>query len=273
MGEIVEKHKCLIFGLKGEKLVEKVGLQKVEVFSTCLGKVLVVDGKIQHSEKDESFYHEMLVHVPLLLHPNPKKILIIGGGDGGAARETLKHHPDEVLLIEIDRNVIEVCKKYLLIDNGALDKVNIIFQDGFEFVLDCEEQFDVIIVDSSDPDMLSRSLVSREFYQACLKICDLLVTQSQSPFLQEDYFTSILSNSMPFPHRSVYVSFVPSYPSGMWSFLLCSKEPIFLDKNTIKDRFTKRGIETVYYTPDVHAAAFVLPKWLDDIVKSYGIGH
>ena len=267
MDKVIEKHGCVLFGLEGEKIVEKKGMQKIEVLSTCMGKVLVIDGKIQLSEKDESFYHEMLVHVPLLMHPNPEKVLIIGGGDGGAAREVLKHHPKRVVLVEIDKDVIEICRRYISIDKGALERVEIVLKEGLDFVSNCNEKFDVVIVDGSDPDALSKPLISKKFYRECFKICDLLVTQSQSPYLQKDYFLAILKNSECFPHRAVYLSFVPTYPSGMWSFLLCSKKPLVLNKEEIVERFKKREIETIYYTPELHLASFAMPKWLKEILN------
>jgi spermidine synthase len=269
----VERHNGTGFIVKGEKILEKEGLQKIEVFSTSLGKMLVLDGKIQFSEADEKFYHEMLVHIPLLLHPEPRKILVIGGGDGGAAREALKHEPDKIKIVEIDRDVVEICKKYIGIDDGALedDRVEIIFQDGIEFIKNCEEKFDVIIVDGSDPDAVSKPLISKEFYSRCAGICDIFVTQSQSPFMQQQYFEAILQNSSAFSWRKIYLSFMPTYPSGMWSFLIASGKELEIDGELIKSRYEKRKIKTYHYNPDLHAASFALPNWVREIVGNYGI--
>lgn len=269
----IEKQNGVGFMVEGEKIFERQSLQKIEIFSTPLGKMLVLDKKIQFTEKDEKFYHEMLVHVPLILHKNPKKILIIGGGDGGAAREALKHKPDIIKIVEIDKEVVEACKKYIGIDNGALNdkRVEIIYKDGIEFVRDCKEKFNVVIVDGSDPDAVSKPLISKEFYSNCYRICDIFATQSQSPFLQEEYFKAILTNSSCFPYRKIYLSFVPSYPSGMWSFLIASKNEIKMELNKIKERYKERKIETTHYNPELHISSFSLPNWLKNMIKEYGL--
>ncbi len=266
----VEKHNGTGFMVKiDKKIFEEEGLQKIEIFSTSLGKMLVIDGKIQFTEADEKFYHEMLVHVPMIMHPNPEKVLIIGGGDGGAAREAIKHKPREIKMVEIDEKVVEACKKYIGIDENALDRIEIIYEDGIEFVKKCEEKFDVIIVDGSDPDAVSKPLISREFYHNCSNIGEIFVTQSQSPFLQKDYFEKILKNSSSFPYRKIYLSHIPSYPSGMWSFLLASNSKLEMDKKELLKRYKNRKIKTMHYNVDLHMASFCLPNWLIEIVKKY----
>ena len=260
----VEKHDGTGFMIRGEKIFEKESMQKIEIYSTSLGKMLVLDGKIQLTEKDEKMYHEMLVHVPMLMHPSPEKILIIGGGDGGALREALKHKPKEVKMVEIDKEVVEACRKFIKIDDGAFDdeRVEIIYEDGVEFVKNCKEKFDIIIVDGSDPDAVSKPLISREFYANCEKLCDIFVTQSQSPFLQNEYFEAILKNSNVFKQRRIYLSFVPSYPSGMWSFLIAG-ENLAID--------LERMIKTFHYNPELHVSSFSLPTWLKELIKKYGL--
>ncbi len=267
----IERYDGIGLMVEGEKIFEKEGMQKIEIFSTSLGKMLVIDGKIQFSEADEKFYHEMLVHVPMLLHPNPKKILIIGGGDGGAAREALKHGVESIKLVEIDENVIEACKKYIGIDEGALSdaRVEILLEDGIEFVKNCEDKFDVVIVDGSDPDAVSKPLISKDFYSKCSQLADIFVTQSQSPFMQRGYFEAILKNSSSFEWRRVYLSFMPTYPSGMWSFMVASRHKISFSMEEIEKRYEERGIQTFHYTPSLHLASFTLPKWVEEIVKKY----
>ena len=254
------------------KIFEKRGIQHIQIFETVdFGKMLVLDGKVQLTEKDEAFYHEMLVHPAMLMHENPSKVLVIGGGDGGAVREVLKHDPDEVVMVEIDRDVIEACRKFVGIDRGALEdkRVSIINEDGVEFVRNTDEHFDVIVVDGTDPNPVSQSLVSREFYSHCGRISDYFVTQSQSPFVQREYFEAILRNAQ-FENRRIYIGFVPTYPLGLWSYLIGSnKRRIELDVERIRDRFEERRIETVYYTPEVHVASFSLPKWLEDVVRRF----
>ncbi len=253
-----------------EVLYEFRGIQHIQIFKTKdFGKMLVLDGKIQLTERDEAFYHEMLVHPIMLTHENPEKVLIIGGGDGGALREVLKHNPKEVTLVEIDENVVKACKEHIGIDRGALEdsRVEILFEDGLEFVKSCEEHFDVLIVDGTDPNPVSQAIASKEFYTDCKKICDLFVTQSQSPFVQTDFFLSIYRNA-DFKHKRVYLGFVPTYPHGLWSYLIASdKTDVLPDLKVIKDRFERRSIDTIYYTPEVHVSAFALPKWIQDLLS------
>ena len=269
----VERHDGTGFMVKAEKIAEHDGRQRIEIFSTPLGKMLVIDGKIQFTEADEFFYHEMLVHAPMMMHPSPKKILIIGGGDGGAAREALKHKPEKVKIVEIDRAVVEMCRKYIGIDDGALhdERVEILYMDGMDFVRNCREKFDVVIVDGSDPDAASMPLVSKQFYSECSRICDIFATQSQSPLFQKDYFRAVMENSSSFSHRRIYLSFVPSYPSGMWSFMIASMNKMELNRKDIEKRYEERGLKTKYYTPAIHLASFVLPRWLEEVAERHGI--
>ncbi len=270
MDWFIEYHNGSALMIKIKRMVfEHRGLQHIQIFDTVdFGKMLVLDGKIQLTERDEAFYHEMLVHPAMLMHEDPSKVLVIGGGDGGAVREVLKHEPNEVVMVEIDRDVIEACRKFIGIDRGALrdERVSIVNEDGVEFVRNAKEHFDVIIVDGTDPNPVSRPLVSQEFYSCCGKISDYFVTQSQSPFIQREYFEAILRNA-DFKEKRIYIGFVPTYPMGLWSYLMGSNNrKLELDLEKIRDRFEERKIETTYYTPEVHIAAFALPKWLEDIV-------
>ena len=254
-----------------ELLFERRGIQHIQIFDTVdFGKMLVLDGKVQLTERDEAFYHEMLVHPAMFMHEDPKKVLIVGGGDGGAVREVLKHDPSEIVVVEIDRDVIEACRRFIGVDEKAFDdpRVSVINEDGVEFVRNSEERFDVIIVDGTDPNPVSQSLISKEFYERCGELCDYFVTQSQSPFIQRDYFEAILRNAR-FENKRIYLGFVPTYPHGLWSYLIGSNRmPIELDLDIIKRRYEEKKMETVYYTPEVHVASFALPKWIEEIVNS-----
>ncbi len=268
--EFVERYDGSGLILDVERLIyEFKGIQEIQIFETrSFGKMLVLDGKVQLTERDEAFYHEMLVHPVMMTHENPKRVLVIGGGDGGAVREVLKHDPSEVVVVEIDERVVKACKRYIGLDRGALDdeRVEILFEDGLKFVRDCKEKFDVIVVDGTDPNPISHVLVSREFYRGCAKICDYFVTQSQSPFIQANYFRSIYTNA-DFRNKRVYLGFVPTYPHGLWSYLIASdRREILLDLDEIRRRFEERGINTVYYTPEIHVSAFALPKWVRDMI-------
>jgi len=252
-----------------EKLFDYRGFQHIEIFETTdFGKMLALDGKIQLIEKFESSYHEMLVHVPMLMHPNPKKVLIIGGGDGGTAREVLNHDPNEVIMVEIDQNVVEACRKYVGTDKGAFEdpRLTVLFENGIEFVKNAKEKFDVLIVDGTDPSPLSEPLFAEEFYEACSKVTDFYAMQSQSPVLQQNEFKMVIRNTRPFADRKVYLSYVPMYPAGMWSFLLASNKKIEFDLDELRKKYEERGLKTEYYTPEVHIAAFSLPKWVKEIV-------
>ena len=269
--EFVERYNGSGLLIEVEKILyEFKGVQHIQIFETkSFGKMLVLDGKIQLTEKDETFYHEMLVHPAMLMHENPERVLVIGGGDGGAVREVLKHDPKEVVMVEIDENVVKACKEYIGIDRGALEdlRVKVLFEDGLEFVKNCRDRFDVIIVDGTDPNPISQALISKEFYRDCAGICDYFVTQSQSPFAQPDYFKSIYENAE-FKNKAVYLGFVPTYPHGLWSYLIASnKREIILDLNVIRKRFEERKIETIYYTPEVHISAFALPKWVVNLIS------
>ena len=261
---------ALMIKVKG-LVFERKGLQHIQISDTvAFGKMLVLDGKVQLTERDEAFYHEMLVHPAMFMHEEPRKVLIIGGGDGGALREVLKHDPSEVILVEIDREVIEACRRYIGVDDGAYDdpRVSVINEDGVEFVRNCKERFDVIIVDGTDPNPVSQSLISREFYSRCGEISEFFVTQSQSPFAQREYFEAILRNAR-FMSRKIYLGFVPTYPHGLWSYLIGSdRREIELDLEELRRRYEKREVKTKYYTPEVHVSAFALPKWVKEIVSS-----
>jgi len=275
----VEKYDGAAMMIKVKSVVfELRGIQHIQIFETeSFGKMLVLDGKIQLTERDEAFYHEMLVHPVMMSHRDPRKVLIVGGGDGGAAREVLKHDPSEVVLVEIDENVVNACREYLGIDRGALsdERVSVVNEDGLEFVRDLKERFDVIIVDGTDPGPVSSSITSKDFYEACSRRSDFFSTQSQSPFAQREYFELVVRNASVFREKRVYLGYVPTYPMGMWSYIMASsRERIPTDIEVIRGRFLEREIETVYYTPELHISSLCLPKWVSDIVRSiWGVEH
>jgi len=247
------------------KLAEMEGVQKVEIYETeSFGKMLVIDGKIQLTEFDEAMYHEMLVHVPMLSHHNPKKVAIIGGGDGGALREVLKHDVEKVVLIDIDRNVIELCVKYVGIDKGAFEdeRVEIMISDGKDFLRKCEK-FDVIIVDSTDPIGVSNTLFDSEFFKLARDKCDVFCCQAQSPLIQKEYFRILLENSKPLKNRRIYLSCIPTYPLALWSFLIAGR----ISFDNLEEKFEKISDKIKHYNPEVHKAAFALPEWLKKEVK------
>lgn len=251
-----------------KKLFEYSGIQRIEIFETEFGKMLSIDGKIQLIEEYETSYHEMLVHVPMMMHSNPEKVLVIGGGDGGTVREVLKHNPQAVTMVEVDKSVVDASKKFIGIDKGALEdaRLKILYEDGVKFVKSCEEKFDVLIVDGTDPSPVSEPLFSSEFYRKCSKIAEFFSVQSQSPLLQRDEFLRIYRETDVFRDRRVYLSSVPMYPGGLWSFIVASCKEIEINPEEVRKRYNNRKIKTDYYTPEIHVASFSLPGWIKKLI-------
>jgi len=247
---------------------EKSEYQEIAVVETeQFGRMLLLDGVIQTTVEDEFIYHEMIAHVPLFAHKNPRNVLVIGGGDGGAIRETVKHPSvDKAVLVEIDERVVEVSKQYLPEISCALDheKVEVVIDDGIKYVKENKNQFDVVIIDSTDPVGPAEGLFSSDFYRSvyeCLREDGIMVAQAESPFFDRKFIREILSNiGSSFPLTRLYTSFVPTYPGGYWGFALGSKkyDPVEADPA----RFDK--IDTRFYTPEIHKASFVLPKYVSE---------
>ncbi len=252
------------------KLYESKGIQKIEIYDTRFGKLLMIDGCVQLVEAFESIYHEMLVHVPMFTHPRPKRVLLIGGGDGGALREILKHDPEKVVMVEIDENVIKACKEHIGLDENALEdeRVELRIEDGINYVKTLKERFDVLIVDGTDPSPASMSLFSREFFKACSKASDVFCMQSQSPALQKDYFKLVVRNTAVFERRAFYLSCIPMYPGGIWSFMIGSnKMKVLPDIDELRLRFSERNVKTKHYTPQLHVSSFSLPRWMAELIN------
>lgn len=246
--------------------------QKIEVaHSLQYGNMLVLDGVFQTSEKEEFVYHEMMAHVPLFLHPNPKRVLIIGGGDGGVARECVRHpEVESVTMVEIDGKVVELAKEFLPTISQAMrenhPKLTVIIGDGLAHVRDKEDYYDVIIVDCSDPIGPGEGLFQEPFYKdvyKALKEDGLFVQQTESPFLHQplihDVFEVVDRN---FPIARLYTAFIPLYPAGMHCFTMGSKkyDPLTWTSNRPKT------FETKYYNEDIQKAAFALPNFVFDIL-------
>ncbi len=265
--ETIDNTLGLKVGVK-KKLFEHSGIQHIEIFDTVLGKMLVIDHKIQLIEGYEPSYHEMLVHVPMMLHENPQKVLIIGGGDGGTAREVLKHDPREVVMVEVDEQVVQASKEHMGIDAGALEdpRLNLLFENGIEYVKNTKERFDVLVVDGTDPTPVSEALFTEEFYNRCSRVADYFSIQSQSPLLQKADFIEVYRKTAVFGDRQVYLANIPMYPGGLWSFILGSPQVIKNELKELEERFQDRNISTEYYNPAVHCAAFSLPVWVQKLL-------
>ncbi|HHV63238.1 MAG TPA: polyamine aminopropyltransferase [Firmicutes bacterium] len=253
---------------------EKTEFQDLAVVDTVeYGRMLVLDGAIQTTVKDEFVYHEMIAHVPMLAHPAPEKVLVIGGGDGGTVREILKHPGvREVTLVEIDRRVIEVSRDLLPETSCGLGdpRVNIRIEDGIKYVKETRRAYDVIIVDSSDPIGPAVGLFSYDFYKAVFEaLADdgMFVAQTESPFLNQNLIRQVYADiSKAFPVAKLYLAPVPTYPGGLWSFTAGSK---VYDPAEPRDVGEKRpeDLETRYYTREVHRAAFVLPPFVAELLR------
>lgn len=241
--------------------------------SKDFGKVLALDGLVQLTEKDEFIYHEMISHVPLFtLGRDIENVLIIGGGDGGTAREVLKHNPKSIDVVEIDREVVEFAKREFPKTSSSFsdDRVNLIFDDGREFVKDKEDIYDVVIVDCSDPVGPSKVLYEEGFYADVYKALredGILTTQSESPWVHRQTFINIVSNlKRVFPIVMPYLAFIPSYPSGMWSFTLGSKikNPLEIDPQELSNRMSKvaENVDFKYYNLEVHFGSFAIPSFV-----------
>lgn len=250
---------------------EKTEFQQLDMIETEeFGNMLVLDGMVMTTEKDEFVYHEMVAHVPLFTHPNPKHVLVVGGGDGGVIREVLKHPSvEKATLVEIDGKVVEYSKKYLPTIAGALDdeRVDVQIADGFMHIAKSENEYDVIMVDSTEPVGPAVKLFEKGFYEGiskALKEDGVFVAQTDNPWFQQDLIRNVYSDIKEiFPITRVYTANIPTYPSGLWTFTIGSKTKDPLEVS--EDRF--HDIETKYYTKELHKAAFALPKFVGDLLK------
>lgn len=243
-----------------------------------MGRVMALDGVIQTTERDEFIYHEMLTHTPLFAHGHAKKVLIIGGGDGGILREVLKHGTvEQVTMVEIDQQVIEMCKEYLPNHSqGAYDdaRVQVVIGDGKDFVANTDGRFDVIISDSTDPIGPGEALFTSAFYEGCKRILNeggVMVAQNGVCFMQLDEVTTTAKRLSPyFADRTFYCAAVPTYVGGVMTLAWASQEPSLkaVSLDTLQARFKAAGLNTRYYTPEVHQGAFALPRYVLDAIEA-----
>ncbi|MEM7403662.1 MAG: polyamine aminopropyltransferase [Pseudomonadota bacterium] len=239
------------------------------------GRVMALDGIVQTTERDEFIYHEMLAHVPILAHGAAAEVLIVGGGDGGMLREVSKHAGVRaVTQVEIDASVIEMSREYLPQHSaGAFDdpRLNLVIADGYAFVRDTEARFDVIIVDSTDPIGPGEQLFTRDFHAACkrcLRPGGIVVTQNGVVFLQTDELRETAVNfAALYADWHFYAAAVPTYVGGLMVFGFATDEPAHhrVTVSTLEERAT--AIATRYYTPDIHKAAFALPRYVQDVLR------
>jgi spermidine synthase len=247
---------------------ERSFYQKIEVIENkSFGKILLLDDLVQTTEKDEFFYHEMLVHPACMTHPSPKDILVIGGGDGGALKEILRYPVETVCHVEIDAQVIEVGKDYFPWLSPCLDdkRVELIIADGLEFLKEEDRAFDIVFVDSSEPVGPSISLHRRDFYEIVKKRLNgeaaVAVAQIGSPLYHLDFIKECSKTFKEFfQFVRFYVGPAPSYPGGSWcyAFLSDSVDPLDLNRDPPSD--------LKCYTREIHKAAFALPPFIKDYI-------
>lgn len=239
--------------------------------NSMFGRVLALDGVVQLTEADEAIYHEMMVHVPLLTHDNPKSVLVIGGGDGGSLREVAKHSQvDRIVLVEIDQSVIEFSREHLpKLSNKVFEdpRLTIAIADGALYVKECKDTFDVIICDSTDPIGPGKVLFTSEFYGDCKKLLTkngIFVNQNGVPFLQKEELTMTLNSRKPhFKNVTFYTATVPTYVGGPMAFGWASDKKYRVSESVLQERLDKlKTKDFFYYTPAVHKASFVLPNYM-----------
>ncbi|MEP1932757.1 MAG: polyamine aminopropyltransferase [Roseibium sp.] len=257
---------------------EKTEHQDLVLFSNpVFGKVLMLDGVTQVTTKDEFIYHEMMAHVPILAHGAARNVLIVGGGDCGLAEEVLKHGSVEKLVqVEIDKSVVDFSMEHFSDFNaGVLDdqRFELEIADGLKYAAETNERFDVVIVDSTDPHGPGEVLFSEGFYRDVHRILTpggVLVTQNGVPFLQKDELvTSIERFSRIFKDASAYIAAIPTYFGGHMTLGWASDNADLRKQapSVLEERFNAAGFDTQYYTPDVHAAAFALPRFILNAVE------
>ncbi|MFO7295414.1 MAG: polyamine aminopropyltransferase [Clostridia bacterium] len=267
------------FSIKVEKQLVSVEsqFQRIDVFESYeFGKILVIDGYLMLTEKDEFIYHEMLTHVPMAVNPDIKNVLVIGAGDGGTIRELTRYQSIEKIdMAEIDKLVVDVCREYIPQTASKLDdpRVNIYYEDGLKFVRGKQDEYDLIIVDSTDPFGPGEDLFTKEFYGNCykaLKEGGILVNQHESPYYPHNAMAMQKAHKRIksiFPVSMIYQAHIPTYPSGHWLFGFASKglDPI-LDLK--EERWNSLGIKTRYYNTQLHRGCFAIPNYVKELLEN-----
>ena len=269
--EMQLKNSAMTYKVKETLVRKKTKYQDLAIVDTeDFGRMLLLDGIVQTTVKDEFIYHEMITHIPLFTHPNPQNVLVVGGGDGGAIREILKHSSvKKAVMCEIDEDVIKECRKYLPEISSGLDdkRCEIFIGDGIKYVLEHKNEFDVIIVDSTDPFSIAEGLFKGNFYKdiyEALTADGLFVAQTETPFFLPETVRKVFRDAKAiFPVTKLFMAGIPTYPGGYWSFTAGSKkyDPSNVDISKIPDLGYK------YYTPELQKASFVLPRYIQKLTE------
>lgn len=255
---------------------QKSDYQQIDIFDTPeFGRVLTLDGSVMLTERDEFIYDEMITHVPMAVHPNVRDVLVIGAGDGGVVKELTRYNTiQRIDLVEMDEQVIEACRIYLPENACRLDdpRVHIFYDNALRYIRRCKGEYDLIIVDSTDPFGPSEGYFTREFYGICynaLRDDGIMVNQQGSPFYKHDAeeikrcHKRIVST---FPVSRVYQAHIPTYAAGYWLFGFASKKYHPID-DFDGDSWKKLGLDTRYYTTRLHIGAFYLPAYLEKMLE------
>ncbi|MFH1687734.1 MAG: polyamine aminopropyltransferase [bacterium] len=261
--------------IKVDRVLESLQseFQRIDVIETRdFGRMLVLYGSLMVCDNDNNAYNEMLAHVPLFVHPHPRKVLIIGGGDCGCLTEITKHpEVESITMCEIDPKVVEVSQKYFPKLTAGLNdpRVHLLFQDGKKYIEETREKFDIILLDLSDPVGPAADLFQKEFHQTVYSRLDddgIMVPQTESPFHNRQTVKHLFGNlGEIFPIARMYTCFMPIYPSAFWSFAFCSKKYHPLDDFS-QTRYDKLGLTTRYYNDEIHRGAFALPQFAKDLL-------
>lgn len=274
-----EKHSDHVkFSIQVERQLYKnqSEFQRIDVFeSNEFGIFFTLDGLMMVTQKDEFIYHDMIVHVAMATNPHIKKVLVIGAGDGGTVRELTRYATvEQIDMVEIDKMVVDVCREYLPQTACKLDdpRVNLYYEDGLRFVRNKHEQYDLIIVDSTDPFGPGEGLFTKEFYGNCYKALKpegILINQHESPYYEA--YAKAMNRAHQrirefFPIARVYQAHIPTYPSGHWLFGFASKhhDPL----NADLDAWKALGIETKYYNTELHKGCFALPTYVLQLLEN-----
>jgi spermidine synthase len=258
---------------------EQTPFQRIDFFdSDTFGTFFTLDGLMMVTQKDEFAYHDMICHTPFAVNPDIRRVLIIGGGDGGTAREVCRYKAvEQVDMVEIDERVVRLCQQYLPQTAGIFEKdsrLNLYFEDGLEFVRRADEgSYDLILVDSTDPVGPGEGLFTTEFYTNCYRALSengILINQHESPYYDHYAHEMLRAHHKiikSFPIASVYEFHIPTYPSGHWLFGFASKklDPI---KDFKPEQWNALGLNTRYYNTDLHTASFALPTYVREKLQN-----
>ncbi len=260
-------------GIHTTKLVheERSEYQSIKVFDTVAhGRLLTLDDMVMLTELDEFVYHDLITHVPLCIHPDPKQVLIVGGGDGGCVREALKHPGVErIVQCEIDQRVTDVCREYIPSVAGHVDdpRVELVFEDAIAYVRRHPDTFDAVLVDSTEPIGPAEALFGRQFYadlKNCLREGGVVSAQAESPFYAPDVLRGLFGEVRGlYEHVTAYYGVIPTYPGGLWTFLYASDAhaPDAIDLERAA------ALDARYFDARLAKGAFALPRFVRDLVE------